>query len=146
MAEFGIGPSVLRKEGDRFPRGSSSVLGRLPSRRHARGRIRAKPRRTRASAGDQHPARFRADKAIDIHVEILKQFQGGSPATRDAPSVWRGSWHALGFVPSFPEHGLGYIDPQLAEVTRESVDEDCGAGYDFELIFSARGGGWAWIV
>src|SRR5262249_27863639 len=33
---------------------------------------------------------------------------------------------SLGFVPSFKEHGLGTIDPQLAEVTRQSVETYMG--------------------
>ncbi len=33
---------------------------------------------------------------------------------------------SLGFVPAFKEHGLGYIDPQLAEVTRQSVETYMG--------------------
>jgi NitT/TauT family transport system substrate-binding protein len=62
------------------------------------------------------------DKAIDIHVEMLTEFQGGSPATRDVLLYGEEVGTSLGFVPSFHEHGLGYIDPQLAEVTRQSVE------------------------
>jgi NitT/TauT family transport system substrate-binding protein len=62
------------------------------------------------------------DKAIDIHVEMLKEFQGGSPATREVLLYGQEVGTSLGFVPSFHEHSLGYIDPQLAEVTRQSVE------------------------
>ncbi len=33
---------------------------------------------------------------------------------------------SLGFVPAFKEHGLGYLDPQLAEETRHSVETYMG--------------------
>jgi len=33
---------------------------------------------------------------------------------------------SLGFVPAFKERGLGYIDPKLAEVTRQSVETYMG--------------------
>jgi hypothetical protein len=33
---------------------------------------------------------------------------------------------SLGFVPAFKEHGLGYIDPQLADATRHSVETYMG--------------------
>jgi NitT/TauT family transport system substrate-binding protein len=62
------------------------------------------------------------EKAIDLHVESLKEFQGGAPATREVLFYGQEVGTSLGFVPSFKQHGLGAIDPQLAEVTRQSVE------------------------
>jgi len=66
------------------------------------------------------------EKAIDAHIESLKEFQGGAPATRDVLFYGQEVGTSLGFVPSFKEHGLGYIDPQLADVTRQSVETYMG--------------------
>jgi NitT/TauT family transport system substrate-binding protein len=66
------------------------------------------------------------DQAIDIHVDSLKEFQGGAPATRDVLLYGQEVGTSLGFVPSFREHGLGYMDPQLVAVTRQSVETYMG--------------------
>ena len=66
------------------------------------------------------------EKAIDLHVESLKEFQGGAPATREVLFYGQEVGTSLGFVPAFKEHGLGTIDPQLAEVTRQSVETYMG--------------------
>lgn len=61
-------------------------------------------------------------KAIDLHVESLKEFQGGAPATRDVLMYGQEVGTSLGFVPAFKTHGLGYMDPELVGVTRQSVE------------------------
>ena len=66
------------------------------------------------------------EKAIDLHMESLKEFQGGAPATREVLFYGQEVGTSLGFVPAFRQHGLGYIDPQLAEVTRQSVETYMG--------------------
>src|SRR6516225_3509501 len=66
------------------------------------------------------------EKAIELHVESLKEFQGGAPATREVLFYGQEVGTSLGFVPSFKEHGLGTIDPQLAELTRQSVETYMG--------------------
>jgi len=62
------------------------------------------------------------EKAIDLHIESLKEFQGGSPATREVLLYGQEVGTSLGFVPSFRQHGLGYMDPELVAVTRQSVE------------------------
>jgi NitT/TauT family transport system substrate-binding protein len=62
------------------------------------------------------------EKAIDLHIESLKEFQGGAPGTREVLLYGQEVGTSLGFVPAFKEHGLGYIDANLAEVTRQSVE------------------------
>ncbi len=66
------------------------------------------------------------EKAIDLHMESLKEFQGSAPATREVLFYGQEIGTSLGFVPAFKEHGLGYIDPKLAEVTRNSVETFMG--------------------
>jgi NitT/TauT family transport system substrate-binding protein len=66
------------------------------------------------------------EKAIDLHIESLKEFQGGAPATREVLFYGQEVGTSLGFVPAFKEHGLGTVDPQLAEVTRQSVETYMG--------------------
>lgn len=62
------------------------------------------------------------EKAIDLHVESLKEFQGGSPATREVLMFGQEIGTSLGFVPSFKSGGLGFMDPDLVAATRESVE------------------------
>jgi hypothetical protein len=61
------------------------------------------------------------EKAIDIHVDSLKEFQGGAPATREVLFYGQEVGTSLGFVDTFKRRGLGYIDPALASITRQSV-------------------------
>jgi NitT/TauT family transport system substrate-binding protein len=61
------------------------------------------------------------EKSIDLHIESLKEFQGGAPATREVLFYGQEVGTSLAFVPSFKEHGIGYLDPDLAKATRESV-------------------------
>jgi NitT/TauT family transport system substrate-binding protein len=61
------------------------------------------------------------EKAIELHVESLKEFQGGGPATREVLFFGQEIGTSLGFVPSFKMHGLGYMDPELIDVARQSV-------------------------
>ena len=61
------------------------------------------------------------EKAIDIHVDSLKEFQGGASATREVLFYGQEVGTSLGFIDSFKQHGLGYIDPALADITRKSV-------------------------
>jgi NitT/TauT family transport system substrate-binding protein len=62
------------------------------------------------------------EKAIDLHVESLKEFQGGSPGTREVLTYGQEIGTSLGFVPSFKANGLGFMDPELVAATRESVE------------------------
>jgi NitT/TauT family transport system substrate-binding protein len=62
------------------------------------------------------------EKALDLHIESLKEFQGGSPATREVLLFGQEIGTSLGFVPSFKSHGLGYMDPDLVAVARQSVE------------------------
>ena len=61
------------------------------------------------------------EKAIDIHIESLKEFQDGNPRTRKTLMYGQEVATSLGLVPSFKAKGLGYMDPDLVEETRASV-------------------------
>ncbi len=65
-------------------------------------------------------------KALELHIESLKEFQGGSPATRDVLAYGQDVGTSLGLVPSFKQHGIGYMDPGLVDVTRQSVETFMG--------------------
>jgi NitT/TauT family transport system substrate-binding protein len=66
------------------------------------------------------------EKAIELHIDSLKEFQGGAPATRDVLFYGQEVGTSLGFVPAFKEKGLGTIDAALAEATRQSVETYMG--------------------
>jgi NitT/TauT family transport system substrate-binding protein len=61
------------------------------------------------------------DKSVDLHIESLKEFQGGNPANRKILEFGQAVGTALGLVPSVAEHGLGYMDPVLVETTRRTT-------------------------
>ncbi len=50
------------------------------------------------------------EKAIGIHIDSLKEFQGGAPATREVLLYGQEVGTSVGFVNSFKQHGLGHID------------------------------------
>jgi NitT/TauT family transport system substrate-binding protein len=62
------------------------------------------------------------DKALDLHIESNKEFQDGNPVTREVLRYGQAVGTSLGFVPSFKSHGLGYMDPELVKVARDSVE------------------------
>lgn len=66
------------------------------------------------------------EKAIDLHIESLKEFQGGSPATREVLMHGQEIGTSLGFVPSFRSKGLGWMDDDLVAATRDSVETYMG--------------------
>ena len=66
------------------------------------------------------------DKAIDIHLEMVKEFQG-SPTNRDVVKHGQGVMTAMGLVPEVEKQGLGYMDPEMVKRTRETVMTYMGA-------------------
>lgn len=62
------------------------------------------------------------EKAIDLHIESLKEFQDGNPRTRKTLVYGQAVATSLGLVESFKTGGLGYMDPKLVEETRTSVE------------------------
>lgn len=62
------------------------------------------------------------ERAIDLHIESLQEFQGGPPATRDVLMYGQEVGTSLGLGTAFKANGLGFIDPELVSVTRQSVE------------------------
>ena len=60
------------------------------------------------------------EKAIDIHLEMVKEFKG-SPTNRDVVKHGQGVMTAMGLVPEVEKHGLGHMDPEMVKRTRETV-------------------------
>jgi NitT/TauT family transport system substrate-binding protein len=61
------------------------------------------------------------EKSVDIHLDMVKEFKGGSVTNRKVIEGGQAVSTALGMVPSFKNHGLGYMDPELMKVTAETV-------------------------
>ncbi len=66
------------------------------------------------------------DKALELHIASLQEFQGGSPATKQVLKYGQEVGTSLGVGTAFETHGLGYMDPALIEVTRQSVETYMG--------------------
>src|SRR5260370_38046428 len=94
--------------------------------RRSRKSRRSARRSSTASWRDSNSLTSTRKRPSICHVESLKEFQGGAPATREVLFYGQEVGTSLGFVPAFKEHGLGTIDPQLAEVTRQSVETYMG--------------------
>jgi NitT/TauT family transport system substrate-binding protein len=66
------------------------------------------------------------DKAIDIHLEMVKEYKG-SPTNRDVVRHGQGIMTAMGIVPEVEKNGLGWMDPEMLQRTRETVMTYMGA-------------------
>jgi NitT/TauT family transport system substrate-binding protein len=67
------------------------------------------------------------EKSVAIHLEMVKEFQGGSVTNQKVIEYGQAIGTALGMVPAFKQHGLGYMDPDLVAVTAKSVETYMGA-------------------
>jgi NitT/TauT family transport system substrate-binding protein len=61
------------------------------------------------------------DHAAQLHIESVREFQGGSPANQKVIEYGQAVSTALGMVDSFRTHGLGYMDPELVAATAKTV-------------------------
>src|SRR5215470_14275896 len=61
------------------------------------------------------------EKSVALHIESLKEFQGGSPANQKVIEYGQAVSTALGVVPAAKQHGLGYMDPDLVATTAKPV-------------------------
>ncbi len=60
------------------------------------------------------------EKSIDIHLDMVKEFKG-SPTNRDVVKHGQGVMTAMGLVPEVEKNGLGWMDPEVVKITRETV-------------------------
>jgi NitT/TauT family transport system substrate-binding protein len=61
------------------------------------------------------------EKSVALHLESVKEFKGGSVTNEKVIEYGQAIGTALGMVPAFRQHGLGYMEPGLVEETAQSV-------------------------
>jgi NitT/TauT family transport system substrate-binding protein len=61
------------------------------------------------------------EKSAELHIESVKEFQGGSLANRKVIEYGQAVSTALGLVPAVKQHGIGYMDPILVATTALTV-------------------------
>jgi NitT/TauT family transport system substrate-binding protein len=66
------------------------------------------------------------ERSVELHIESLKEFQGGNPANQKVIEYGQAVGTSLGMVPAFRDHGLGFMDPELMNVTRQTVQTYMG--------------------
>jgi NitT/TauT family transport system substrate-binding protein len=66
------------------------------------------------------------EKSVELHIESLKEFQGGSITNQKVIEYGQAVGTSLGMVPGFRDVGLGYMDPDLVNVTRQTVETYMG--------------------
>ena len=67
------------------------------------------------------------EKSVALHLESVKEFQGGSVANQKVIEYGQAVSTALGVVPAVRQHGLGYMDPDLVATTAKAVETYMGA-------------------
>ena len=66
------------------------------------------------------------EKSVEMHIESVKEFQGGSVANQKVIEFGQAVSTALGVVPPVRQHGLGYMDPELVATTAKTVETYMG--------------------
>jgi NitT/TauT family transport system substrate-binding protein len=66
------------------------------------------------------------EKSVELHIESVREFQGGSVANQKVVEYGQAVSTALGVVPPVKQHGLGYMDPDLVETTLKTVQTYMG--------------------
>ena len=66
------------------------------------------------------------EKSVSLHLESVKEFQGGSVANQKVIEYGQAVSTALGVVPAVRQHGLGYMDPDLVATTAKTVETYMG--------------------
>jgi NitT/TauT family transport system substrate-binding protein len=61
------------------------------------------------------------EKSVAVHLDSVKEFKGGSVNNEKVIEYGQAVGTALGMVPAFKQHGLGYMEPGLVEQTAQSV-------------------------
>lgn len=61
------------------------------------------------------------EKSVEIHIDSVKEFQGGSSANQKVIEYGQAVSTALGVVDSVKKNGLGYMDPGLMAETAKTV-------------------------
>jgi NitT/TauT family transport system substrate-binding protein len=66
------------------------------------------------------------EKSVALHIESVKEFQGGSIANQKVIEYGQAVSTALGVVPAVKQNGLGYMDPELVATTAKTVETYMG--------------------
>jgi len=66
------------------------------------------------------------EESVAVHIESVREFQGGSVANEKVIEYGQAVGTALGMVPAFKNQGLGYMDPELVNTTAETVETYMG--------------------
>jgi NitT/TauT family transport system substrate-binding protein len=66
------------------------------------------------------------EKSVVLHIESVKEFQGGSIANQKVIEYGQAVSTALGVVPGVKQNGLGYMDPELVATTAKTVETYMG--------------------
>jgi hypothetical protein len=66
------------------------------------------------------------DKSVQLHLESVKEFQGGSVANQKVIEYGQAVSTALGVVPPVKKNGLGFMDPELVATTAKTVETYMG--------------------
>lgn len=61
------------------------------------------------------------EKSVELHLESVKEFQGGSPANQKVIEFGQAVSTAIGLVPSVKQNGLGFMEPELVATTASTV-------------------------
>lgn len=61
------------------------------------------------------------EKSVELHLESVKEFKGGSPANQKVIEFGQAVSTAIGLVPSVKQNGLGFMDPELVATTASTV-------------------------
>jgi NitT/TauT family transport system substrate-binding protein len=80
------------------------------------------------------------EKSAALHIESVKEFQGGSVANQKVIEYGQAVSTALGVVPAVRQHGLGYMDPELVATTAKTVETYMGVknAAPVETLFSNK--------
>jgi NitT/TauT family transport system substrate-binding protein len=66
------------------------------------------------------------EKSVTIHLESVKEFQGGGVTNQKVIEYGQAIGTALGVVPAVRRHGLGYMEPDLVATAAKSVETYMG--------------------
>jgi NitT/TauT family transport system substrate-binding protein len=66
------------------------------------------------------------ERSVELHLESVKEFQGGSVANQKVIEYGQAVSTALGMVEPVRKNGVGYMDPELVAVTANTVQTYMG--------------------
>lgn len=61
------------------------------------------------------------EKSVQMHLDMVKEFKGGSITNQKVIEFGQAVSTALGMVPAFKNDGLGFMEPALVQQTAETV-------------------------